>query len=201
MFKFETIRFKVMEKEDLKYIHEWENDYELYLYTRANPLHFISSEEVESEYNDLQKNKNMTKFIIENIKDNNPIGAARIAIREGDVRSAEIGVFIAERSQWSKGLGKLITIGLLEMLFYHRSFEKVFAGSAEFNKRAHKVLEYCGLKKEGEFRKDIKLYGKYYSLYMFGELYEEYMQIREKVLREVLKESYDEYKMMTSQLG
>jgi diamine N-acetyltransferase len=201
MFNFGSVRFRAMEKEDLKYIHEWENDYELFLYTRANPLHFITLEQVESEYNELLKNKNASKFIVESNDDKRVVGLARFSIAESDVRSAEIGVYIATKEQLGRGLGKLITLGLLEMLFYHRGFEKISAGSAEYNKRAHKALEYCGFKKEGEFRRGIKLYGKYYSWYIYGELYEEYMQIREKALKETLKEYYEGYKEMVSKLG
>ncbi len=201
MFNFGSVRFRVVEKEDFKYVHEWENDYELFLYTRANPLHFITLAQVENEYTSLMNNNNSLKFIVEN-NDKQPIGLARFNIsNEFDVRSAEIGVYIASREQWNRGLGKLITLGLLEMLFYHRGFEKITAGSAEFNKRAHKALEYCGFKKEGEIRRGIKLYGKYYSWYMYGELYDEYMQIREKVLKETLKEDYEKYVKMVSNIG
>ncbi|MEM0160851.1 MAG: GNAT family protein [Thermoplasmata archaeon] len=201
MFDFGSVRFRAIEKEDLKYIHDWENDYELFLYTRANPLHFITLEQVETEYDELLKNKNALKFIVENNDNKQVLGLARFSINESDVRSAEIGVYIADKEQWNRGLGKLITLGLLEMLFYHRSFEKVVAGSAEFNKRAHKALEYCGFRKEGELRRGIKLYGKYYSWYIYGELYDEYMQIREKALKETLKEDYEEYIKMVSSIG
>ncbi|MGC8497711.1 MAG: GNAT family N-acetyltransferase [Thermoplasmata archaeon] len=201
MFDFGSARFRAIEKEDLKYIHEWENDYELFLYTRANPLHFITVEQVENEYEELLKNKNALSLIVEDSHDKHIIGLARFMINESDVRSAEIGIYIAAKEQWNKGLGKLITLGLLEMLFYHRGFEKVVAGSAEFNSRAHKALEYCGFRKEGEIRRGIKLYGKYYSWCIYGELYEEYMQIREKALKETLKEDYEEYIKMVSNIG
>jgi RimJ/RimL family protein N-acetyltransferase len=201
MFEFGTIRYRAIEKEDLKYVHEWENDYDLFLYLRGGtPLHFITLEQIENEYNDLLKDKNRIRFIVENIGDNNVLGLANISMREGSVKSAEIGVSIGAKNQWNKGLGKLITLGLLEMLFYHRSFEKVSAGSTEFNKRAHKVLEYCGFKKEGELRRSGKLYGKYYSRYLFGIIYEDYMQSREKLLKDTLKDKYDQYSQMTNQL-
>jgi len=214
MFIIGNIRFRAIEKSDLKLLHEWQNDYKISLLNRAEPLSFVTMEELEQDYDAMVKSKKTTRFILEDIgistaeelepevendqtvEDmgvNEPIGLARITVEEGDVRAANIGLYIAYPVKWNKGIGKIVTLGMLEMLFYHRVFEKVNAGSAEFNVRAHKVLEYCGFKREGVHRKGIKLYGKYYSWYQYGILYEEYMPIREDLLQKTLKKDYNTY--------
>jgi RimJ/RimL family protein N-acetyltransferase len=203
MFEFGTVRFRAIEKEDLKYLHSWCNDYDLNLISGAYPLTSMSFTQVEEWYNNLLKNKDRQLLIIEKIDDHEILGVvgigwSSIAFRE--VKDATIGVGIASKNNWNRGFGKTITLGLLEMLFYHRSFERVSADSLEFNKRAHKVLEYCGFKKEGERKRWVKVYGKYYSQYLYGLIYEDYMQIREKLLIDTLKDKYEQYLKMITQL-
>jgi len=37
MFELGDIRFKPVEKDDLKLLHKWENDFELMMYSRSKP--------------------------------------------------------------------------------------------------------------------------------------------------------------------
>ena len=200
MFEFGTVRFRVLERGDLKYIHLWRNDYDLNLIVGLNPLRFMSFTQIEEWYNDLVKNKDSQFFMVEKIDDHEILGHARISTAMREVKDADLGVRIASKSNWNVGYGKIITLGLLEMVFYHRNFERASAETLEHNKRAHKVLEYCGFKKEGERKRWAKIYGKYYSQYLYGLIYEDYMQLREKLLKETLKDKYEQYLKMTSKL-
>lgn len=50
MFEFATLRFRPLEKDDLKLLHVWENDFELMMYSRSNPLNMASMTQLEERY-------------------------------------------------------------------------------------------------------------------------------------------------------
>jgi len=49
MFELGNVRFRPLEKEDLKLLHEWENDSETMLYSRSNPLSLLSLAQLENQ--------------------------------------------------------------------------------------------------------------------------------------------------------
>ena len=55
MFEFGNILFRPWEREDLKLIHEWENDFELMMYSRSLPLNFQSMTQTERLFEERMK--------------------------------------------------------------------------------------------------------------------------------------------------
>jgi hypothetical protein len=47
MFEFGSVRFRPVEREDLKVLHEWENDFELIMYSRQKPINFVNMAQLE----------------------------------------------------------------------------------------------------------------------------------------------------------
>jgi RimJ/RimL family protein N-acetyltransferase len=133
-------------------------------------------------------------YIIELRDSKEAIGTAVIRLNKwGNVRRGNIGTYL-DKNYWNKGLGKIITLALLEISFYYLNLEKCEACSIEYNKRAHKVLEDCGFKRYGIERKSMFVLGRKWDWYCFDILREEYLQIREELLRKFLGEYYEEYK-------
>jgi RimJ/RimL family protein N-acetyltransferase len=194
MFEFGDIRFRPVEKDDLKLFHEWENDFELMMYSRSKPLNFMNMEQIERRYEEWTKQKKDIHFIVELVDTNEPIGTAVIRREEwSNVKSADIGTYIGKKEYWSKGYGKQITVAMLEMCFIFLNMERCEAWSVEYNTRAHKTLEACGFKKGGVMRQTVLVNGKKWDSYHFDMLHEEYMNIREDILRKTLGEKLDEY--------
>jgi len=50
MFEFGNLRFRPIEKEDLKLLKEWENDFELVMYSRSRPMNFVNMSQLEKQY-------------------------------------------------------------------------------------------------------------------------------------------------------
>lgn len=50
MFEFGDIRLRPIEKEDLKILHEWENDFEVIMYSRNMPINFVNMSQLEKRY-------------------------------------------------------------------------------------------------------------------------------------------------------
>ncbi|MCK4483027.1 GNAT family N-acetyltransferase [Candidatus Bathyarchaeota archaeon] len=106
MFEFANLRFRPLEKDDLKLLHVWENDFELMMYSRSKPLNTVSMAQLEKQYEERMKEKNNLYFILENMESNQPIGFAAIRREEwGNVQAADLGTYIG-RKEMGKRLRK-----------------------------------------------------------------------------------------------
>ena len=194
MFEFGSVRFRPVEREDLKVIHEWENDFEVIMYSRQRPINFVNMAQLEKQYEDWVKNDRELHFIVELADSKEPIGTARIEKSDwGNVRGATIGTYIGRKEMWEKGLGHQITVALLEMCFNQLNMERCDAWSGGFNNRAHKVLESCGFKKAGSMREAAFVNGRKWDGYYFDVLRSEYLNIRSNLLRQTLGDKSEDY--------
>ncbi len=200
MFEFAALRFRPLEKDDLKLLHVWENDFELMMYSRSNPLNVASMTQLEERYEEWMKKERNFYFIVENMESNESIGFASIRTEVwGNVLGADVGTYIGKKELWEKGFGKKITVALLEMSFIHLNMERCQAWSVEYNTRAHRVLEFCGFKKGGAIRNTVYVAGRKWSSFHFDVLREEYMNIRMDLLKKMLGEKTDIYLEKTRQ--
>ncbi len=188
MFEIGRIRFRPLRKEDLPTLEKWENSNQVTLYARCNPLVFKSFEDVEEDYEEYLKNEDKYRFMIELCKDEKTIGIATYEDHSNTVRNADIGTYVGNQEYWNKGLGKEITLGLCEMLFFHENFDRISAWSSSINKRAHKVLKALNFKRVGKARKSGYLFGKRIDWYMFDLLREEYLEDRDELLGSILED-------------
>jgi len=193
MFEFGPIKLRAWEREDLKRVHQWENDFETMLYSRGMPHQTKSYDQVVQYYEEEMKREDRLHYIVELKETEEPIGTAVIRLRTwGGVKRGNIGTYLDKR-YWNKGLGKIITLALLEISFYYLNLEKCEACSVEYNKRAHKVLEDCGFKRYSVSRKSVYLFGRKWDWYCFDILREEYIEKREELLEKYLGDYAMEY--------
>ncbi len=193
MFEIGDIRLRAWEKKDLEKVHQWENDFSLMLYSRGKPHNMESYENIEERYEKERKNENRVHYIIELRESGEATGTAVIRLENwGSVRKGNLGTYL-DKKYWNLGIGKVITLGLLEISFMFMNLDKCEAYSIEYNKRAHKVLEDCGFKKNGVMRKGAYVMGKKWDWYFFDILKEEYMEIRDSLIERILKDKKEEY--------
>jgi len=194
MFEFGNIRYRPVEKEDLKLLHEWENDFELIMYSRSKPLNFVNMAQLEKLYEEWVKDEKELHFIMELVDSKEAIGIARLRRGEwGNVKTADVGTYIGNKKLWGKGLGKQITVALLEMAFNQLNMDRCEAWSVEYNKRAHKSLEACGFKQGGIMRQAVFVNGRRWNGFHFDILREEYLKIRTNLLKQTLEDKLEEY--------
>jgi RimJ/RimL family protein N-acetyltransferase len=194
MFEFGNLRFRAWEKEDLKLVHQWENDFELIMYSRSLPMNSMSMTQIERMYEERMKEEKNLYFIVETINPNEPVGIATIRKEEwANVKTAGVGTYIGKKELWGKGYGKQITVAMLEMSFFHLNMERCDAWSVEYNTRAHRTLQACGFKKVGVMRETSFVNNKKWNSFVFDILRQEYLDIRERLLKETLGERLDEY--------
>jgi len=194
MFEFGDLRFRPVEREDLELLHTWENDFEVIMYSRNMPMNFVSMPQIEKRYEEWLKDEKEFHFIIELKSSKEAIGIARLEQEFwGNVKTADVGTYIGKKELWDKGLGKQITVALLEMAFNQLNMERCSASSVEYNQRAHKVLEECGFKKVGVIRQSAFVNGRFWDRYYFDILKLEYLSVRMELLKKTLGEKLDEY--------
>lgn len=194
MFEFGDVRFRPMEKEDLKILREWENDFELMMYSRNRPVNFANMAQIETRYEEWNKNEKELHFIVELVASKEAIGVARVELWDwSNVKTAEVGTYIGKKELWGKGLGMQITVALLEMSFNQLNAERSEASSVEYNPRAHKALESCGFKRSGVYRKSAFVNGRKWDRFHFDILRDEYLALRMKLLKRVLGDRLEEY--------
>ena len=194
MFEFGDLRFRPIEKDDLKVLHSWENDFEVILYSRNRPMNIVSMTQLEQRYDEWMKDERQTRFIVELASSKEAIGIARIEQWDwANVRTADVGTYIGKKELWGKGLGRQIAVALLEMAFNQLNVDRCEASSVVYNRRAHKALESCGFKRGGIERQSAFVNGRKWNRYHFDVLREEYLSIRMSLLKETLGDKLDGY--------
>jgi len=194
MFEFGSLRFRPIEKEDLKLLHGWENDFELMMLSRSKPMSFANIAQLERQYEEWVKDERTLRFIVELATKKEPIGIAKIEREEwANVKSANVGTYIGKKDLWGKGIGRQISVALLEMSFIQLNVERCEAFSVEYNKRAHRVLESCGFKRSGVMRRSTFVSGQKWDGYCFDILRDEYLALRMKLLKQVLGDGLEGY--------
>lgn len=194
MFEFGKLRFRPIEREDLRLLHEWENDFELIMYSRSKPMNFVNTAQLEKQYDEWVKDEKELRFMVELIDSEDPIGIARLRREEwGNVKTADVGTYIGKKELWGKGFGRQIIVALLEMSFNQLNMERSEAWSVEYNHRAHKALEACGFRKGGVVRQAAFVNGRKWDGYHFDILREEYLNTRRDLLKRTLGDKAEEY--------
>jgi hypothetical protein len=79
------------------------------------------------------------------------------------------------------------------MCFNQLNLERCEAWSVEYNRRAHKTLEACGFKRSGVTRGSAFVNGRKWDGYHFDILRDEYLNIREDLLKKTLGDRLEEY--------
>jgi len=193
MFEIGRIRFRPISKEDLSFLERWENNFRVTLYARAQPLVFKNTQDIENEFEEYMENGDKHQFMLEKKKDDKKIGIASYKDRSNSVKNASLGTYIGEPEEWNQGIGSEITLGLCEMLFFQKNYDRLSARSASFNKRAQNILEDVGFKETGRARKSGYVFGKRIDWVIFDLLREEYMPERQELLKKILGERKEEY--------
>ena len=89
-------------------------------------------------------------------------------------RNAEIGIFIGNKSYWSKGYGTEALKLMMGHGFDQLNLHRIFLIVMSFNTRAIRAYEKVGFKKEAVFREHVYANGKYHDDYLMGILEDEW---------------------------
>ena len=101
------------------------------------------------------------QFIVVEISTDTPIGS--VYLRDIDLVSekAEFGIFLGEEDKLNLGYGSEATKLLINYGFEEMKLQKIFLRVLSENKRAIESYKKVGFVKEGVFKKEVKLNGKF----------------------------------------
>ncbi len=170
----EKIYLRPVEMEDVNNYVMWLNDEEVRQFlSRITPFNSIREKEwVENLYKD-DKSIILGIVVKESDKLIGNIGIHGISIPN---RHAVLGIFIGDKSCWSKGYGTEALNLMLAHGFDQLSLHRIYLSVMSFNPRAIRAYEKAGFVKEGVYREHIYRNGKYHDLYMMSVLENEWRQ-------------------------
>ena len=173
----EHIRLRRVERSDIPKFVEWLNDHDVRRYlSMILPI---------SQANEEQWFENMLKLpgseqpfgieIREAVPDGNNehwrlIGNCSFMHLDGTVRSAEVGLFIGEKSYWNKGYGTEVMRLLLHIGFDTLNLNRIFLRVDEANKGGIRAYEKAGFVHEGRSRQGIFQNGEYRDVLLMSVL-------------------------------
>lgn len=169
------IRLRAVEREDVQKFHEWVNDPEV---TRGLALYLpMSMQDEQNWFEGLSKrDPNQRPFAIEMRKGRawKLIGNCGVFDIELIHRSAELGIMIGDKDEWSKGYGSEAMTLLLRHCFETLNLNRAFLRVYEDNVRAVRSYEKAGFVLEGRLREAVYKHGKYENVLFMSVLRSEW---------------------------
>lgn len=180
----ERIRFRRDERSDIPRFVEWLNDPEVTRHLSAMTLPISRANEEGWFENMLKLPPEEQPFAIE-VRDALP--AAGIIPAEGrdgwkligncgifdfnrTARSAEVGLFIGDKSCWNKGYGTEVMRLLLRVGFETLNLNRITLRVDEENRGGIRAYEKAGFVHEGRLRQAVYLDGKYQDMLIMSVL-------------------------------
>ena len=177
----EHIRLRRNERSDIPKFVEWLNDPEVRRYLLMT-LPISQANEEQWFDNMLKLPSNEQPFGIE-VREIVPegtsvpwrlIGNCSFMDINWTVRSAEVGLFIGDKSCWNKGYGTEVMHLLLRLGFETLNLNRIFLRVDEANKGGIRAYEKAGFVHEGRFRQGTFQNGEYRDMLLMSVLRSEW---------------------------
>ena len=179
MLKGEKVGFRPLKRSDIEYFLRWYNDMEVTQYVDG----FLPSMEMTEEKGIEELATKIRAgtdvfFIIEALDDDNKtIGHIQLVQINPKDHKAGFGIFIGEKSHWSKGYGTEATQLILNYGFRQLNLHRIESGALAFNERSIRMQKAVGFQEEGRHRQAVFINGEYHDHIIFGLLREEWKKL------------------------
>jgi len=182
----ERIRLRAPTRDDLPRFTAWLNDDEVRQYISIF-LPF-SLEEEESWFESMLKMPKEEHPLVIEIRQTSeegdetwrPIGNLALFSINWRIRSAELGIFIGEKSYWNQGYGSEAVRLILDHGFETLNLQRIALRVFTSNPRAIRSYEKVGFVHEGCMRRAYYYGGKYIDVLLMSILREEWLGREEK---------------------
>jgi diamine N-acetyltransferase len=171
----ERVRLRAIEQEDLPRFVAWLNDEEV----TQGLMHYLplSMADEESWYEGMrQRPADQRPLMIEvRVGDEwTPVGDCGFFNIDWRIRSAEVGIFIGEKSLWNQGYGTDAMRLLLHHGFETLNLNRIMLDVYDTNPRAVRSYEKAGFIHEGRKRQGMYKDGRYIDILQMSVLREEW---------------------------
>ncbi|HEY5982139.1 MAG TPA: GNAT family protein [Anaerolineales bacterium] len=174
------VRLRAVERADIALYHEWLNDAEV-TEGLARYLPFSMADEERWFENMSQREEEQRPLAIE-ILDGQEwklAGNTGLFNLEWTNRSAELGIFIGDKSKWNQGYGTEALGLILQHGFNTLNLNRIFLRVYASNSRAQRSYEKAGFKLEGTMRQALFRHGQYVDVNIMSILRSEWKELPE----------------------
>ena len=173
----DNIYLRLLERDDLKKRVKWINDREI---NQNLGFDFPANiDKTNAWFQNTLMDSSRMNFSIVDTESKQVIGMAGFLGINMKNRNAEFYITIGEKGFWGKGIADDSIKLLLDYAFKELGLEKVYLHTFDYNKRAGRVYERNGFKKEGIFRKHIWKQGELRDIIYYSILKNEWSEFKE----------------------
>jgi len=164
----ESVYLRALETSDLERCHTWHNDKSIYE-TLVDPFRFVSKG-AEQAWIDRRTAFSANEINLAICLKESDVHVGNIYLRQIDwiSRNAQLGIFIADGEDRSKGYGKSAIRQLLSHAFNDLGLNKIYFDVLADNHAALRVYEKCGFVVEGRLKNHVFKQGKWKDLIVMG---------------------------------
>jgi diamine N-acetyltransferase len=164
----ELVYLRSLEFGDLERTYQWHNEPSLYQ-TLIGSFHYVSRF-TEEEWLRKKQAYSTQEINLAICLTSNSQHIGNIYLRDIDwiSRHGELGIFIGESEQRSKGLGQAAMHLLIQHAFRDLGLSRLYLTVLEENRPAIHVYEKCGFKIEGKLRKHVFKNGEFNDVIVMG---------------------------------
>jgi len=171
----ERIRFRRDERADIPKFVEWLNDPDVRRYISMNlPISQVNEEQWFENMLKMPREEQPFAIEIRNGEGWRLIGNCGFFDINWTVRSAEVGLFIGDKSCWNKGYGTEVMRLLLGQGFGTLNLNRIFLRVDSANKGGIRAYEKAGFVHEGCFRQGTYRDGRYEDMLFMSALRSEW---------------------------
>ena len=161
-----------MSVEDAEQYAVWLNDMEVVNYLTLSHATIT----VDSEKEALAMISKEHNYSIVDVETNKLIGSVGLASIDATNQTAEIGIFIGDKSFWGRGYGSEALCLLINFAYRRLNLHGIFLTAYSFNPRAIACYEKVGFKKIGEKRESVVRDHQYYNKVLMDILPDEFYE-------------------------
>ncbi len=173
----ERVRLRAIERADLPAFVAWLNDPEVREFIMLySPL---SNEQEERWFKGVLEQPTYNQPLAIEVREGDgwkPVGNCAFHVQDWRVRSAELGIFIGEKSCWGQGYGTEVMQLLLAYGFETLNLNRIYLRVYENNHRAIRAYEKAGFVHEGRMRQAEFRNGNYEDVLFMSVLSEEWLE-------------------------
>ena len=167
MLKGERVILRAVEREDLKRLHELEQNVGLVLLGDGQ-WQPVSLVKWEKEFDKQIDEEEHSRFVIE--ADGRVIGGCGLHHRNRRQGTSQFGIGIYDREYVGKGYGRDAINVLLDWAFRIQNYRRIWLETLAVNERALRSYRACGFVEEGRLRDHAYFDGAYVDVVLMGLL-------------------------------
>lgn len=171
----ERLRLRAAEKEDLSRFVCWLNDPDVRQFLLMNlPLSMADEERWFEQMQAQPASEHVLVIEAKMGQDWLPIGNTSLMNIDWVNRSAEVGIFIGEKSFWNQGYGRETMRLMLKHGFETLNLNRIWLRVFENNPRGIRAYERAGFQHEGRMRQALYQSGRYFDVLIMSVLRDEW---------------------------